>query len=199
MTFILPLRGSLVRKVSGGPSGYTYEEPAPNGFFCNLIEGRGNVLPTESSPREGSYSKVQLPAGTIAPLHPPANPGDRVVVQGETYELIGRPRQLMSGRRILGAEVAVMSVNDLYPFQALLVEGQDMVRADIILAMWTTGANTTDRGAYALYEAEAPLDFAEDLKVNRSLTISGQRFNIAQAIQPLTSPQVKMVLRRRDG
>lgn len=198
MTMILPMRGRVTRQVTGSLSGFVLTEPGPNTLICNLVFPRDNLIQDEVSPRAMPSVKLQYPSGTLTPDVVPLRAGDRVEIDGTTYELLGRARQVQSGRRVIGAECAVLPVDVLYPQEALLLNGQEVLRSDIVFAAWAPTETSSDRAGYETLQAEAPLDFVADLRPNRTLNVSGTRYHIYSASVPTNGPRVAMTLRRKD-
>lgn len=158
------------------------------------------VVPADDSPREASpYLLRYSPAVTLTTLLP-QRVGDRVETNDATWELLGHPRQLRHGRRVVGVEVAVNNVETLYPYTASLQEnGGQVVRADVRFAMWGMTEGTTSRGGYEDVDAEADVSHRSDLLPNRLLVIDGSRFHIVRSWVPPTGPRVRLVLRRKDA
>lgn len=194
----------MTRRVQYAPgSVLTVTEGAETWFRGEVVPPNENTDPyDEGPPRERPHHVMKWPVGTLGPgIHAPTRPSERVeAVEGATsraYELLGLPRQLHVGRRRTGVEVAVMPVEDLYPYTGVLQEqGGEEVLPEIQLAMWNADSARLDRGQYYTYDGEAPFDLAEQLVAsNRQVVVNGTTFRIMDPFEVLQVPRVRFTLR----
>lgn len=200
--FILPEQARVVRRIVSTPASFTAVDAPEAWFPANLApsEDTPPLVDLDQSPRDSPPMRLQYGSST---LHPgdaaPRLTGERVELLNVTYELLGRPRQITTGRRVVGHEAAVISVAELYPHVAVLQENNgNVVLAEISLAVWALSENIIGRSGYEDLESEAPIEFADALRPNRVLSISGTRHHITRAYVPPGQPRVRMSLRRRD-
>jgi hypothetical protein len=191
-----------VRRIVSTPASFTAVDALEGWFPANLAppEDPPPLVDLDQSPRDLPPTRLQYAGST---LHPgdaaPRRVGERVEILDVTYELLGRPRQISTGRRVVGYEVAVTSVAELYPHVAILQENNgDEVLPEISLAVWSLSENIVGRSGYEDLESEAPIDYADVLRPNRVLSISGTRHHITRAYVPPGQPRVRMSIRRRD-
>lgn len=177
---------------------------APEAWFPGEIvpPDEGAEAFSEGPPRDRPSHLARWTASTVGPgAKAPARPSERVEVATNTgrltYELLGLPRQLRSGRRVIGVEATVMPVATLYPLTAALQEqGGEEVIPSVPVAVWDQGTDRNDRGQYFTYTAEAPAEFAADFMVkNRQLFMDGLGFRIIDPVVPFQVPRVLMTLR----
>lgn len=200
--FILPEQARIVRRISGSIDSISADEVLEDWFPANLAppEDASPLVTPDASPRDTSPWRLQFGASTLYPgSAAPRQAGERVQLLSTTYELLGRPRQISTGRRVLGHEVGVLSVQDLYPYVATLQQHDlSEIVAEMPLAVWQLTENISQRSGYEEFEAEAPIEYVKDLSPNKILSVWGSRHHITRAYVPPSGPRVRMTLRRRD-
>lgn len=208
---ITPTRIHLYRTVTRGSYGdFSITEVTEFGDPEDWKTFRGELVPPEldsviaeeDSPREQDPWILRWPTNTLAPVNPPAHPGDRVEIEGELYELLNLPRKLRSGRRTVGVEVAVMPVSTLYPTQGVLQDQGGQLWGDIFFAMWSPGETHTGAGDYRTWQAEAPPEFARVLgDKNRQILVPDMEpdletvYRVVDPMVILASPRVRFTMR----
>lgn len=141
---------------------------------------------------------ARWPDSTVGPgVLAPMRGADRIESGSLTYELLGVPRQLHTGRRSVGVEVAVMPLGELYPQSAILQnQGGTLVLEEVPVALFEDAVSRSDQGMYFTYAAEAPIEFADELLVkNRQLVISNIQFRIVDPFVFFETPRIRMNLR----
>lgn len=202
MTLILPHRGQVIRRVSAELGNITVVDLPLGEFRCNLVSPDKDTSPElDESPRELSPYKLQFgPDPLTSVVDAPQHAGERVVVGAVTYELLGHPRQIKSGRRSIGQEVALLPIDVLYPLRGSIQErASDPPGVEVDLAMWLPSEEVRERGSYETYEAEAPIHHKDVLGPNKFLlSATGQRFHISRCYVTYSGPRVRMTLRKKD-
>lgn len=200
--FILPEKARVVRRVSISPAAFTVldaQEPWFSSYLAPPRRGEDESAKDES-PRLRPHPYLMFAPPPLGPTqNAPLNPGERIETRGATYECLGRPRELRSGRRVVGMQVSVMPVTTLYPWEVQLQEnGGAVVIASLKVAMWGTSEIVTSQGGYEDLEAEASVEYHAALKPNRLIILGGVRHHITRAFVSPDAPRVRMILRRRD-
>lgn len=152
---------------------------------------------TSESPREQEPYLVRWAAGHIGPgARAPVRPAERVSTATRTYEALGLPRELRSGRRCIGWELAALPLKTLYPFTVTLQEqGGEEVATDVLMAIWDDNTDRSDQGQYSTFEAEAPVDRTDLLVKNRQIIWNEIPFRIVDPYVHFTEPRIRMRLR----
>ena len=201
---ILPNQARVVRRLQATPVAVTVDDSPEPWFPANLsfplAADTPATNPGDTSPRDNPPTMLQYAAGILGPqMNAPTRPGERVEVEGDLYELLGSPRNLRTGRRLVGHEIAVQTVETLYPYTASLQEGNGDVLAPFIpLALWAVAEEVRERSGWETLEAEAPVEFASELKPNRRLAIAGVQHHISRSFIPPDGSRARMSLRRKD-
>jgi hypothetical protein len=198
--FLTPHRARVVRRVKVAPgSSVVVTDAAEQWFPCEVVAPDETTEAfSEGSPRERPAWVLRWPPGTLGPgSRAPVRPGERVEVQDSVLELLGLARQYYTGRRVAGHEVAVQRTDVLYPFSGALQEqGGEPVLPEINFALWSPADERADHGQYSTFQAEAPAEFYEDLRIkNRQIVLNDTTFRIVDPFFVLQSPRVRFVLR----
>lgn len=176
----------------------------PSWFPCYLAPPVSTpVVATDESRRDLPPCLLKFPTAPYAVADiVPLRPGELVQVEStsSTYETVGAPRELRSGRRVVGNEVAVISLDDLYPFSGDLLDqsGASLSTSQIPLSARATTDVPSSRGVYEDLQLEAPAYTFPLLQPNRALDIDGVRHQITRVTLPPNVPVVRLTVRRKD-
>lgn len=184
-------RGQIVRTIAVGDDLAITVDDAPGAYFaCAHRE--------PSDKRAGGAPRDRVPGSLHFHSGLTLSPGARVEIDGTTLELIGPVDPQRSGTTLLGYRADVLPLSVLYPRQAALQElGGAVVSAAIPCALWQPRERDTDRGNYADYVAEAPVEHAAVLsEPNRQLAFGAATFKIGRALIDYELPRVELELTR---
>lgn len=162
-------------------------------FACRRLPVPIPRRPSDSSPRE-SGEREKLIFDQAQEL----GSADRVDVWGAgEYELLSDPRSLRSGNGEAGFEVEVMPPARLYPYEATLEEQGGADVSTVRCAVFSVTERTTDRGDYADYLGQAPIEHEAALKArNRQLHLGARTLKIVSAVTVFDPPHVSLRLRQ---
>ncbi len=201
MSFVLPQRARVVRRLTPSPISPSVSAVQEEWFASYLMPPQVvDAVAGDESPRGKNIFFLRYAPPIVGPsTNAPRLTGERVESEGETWELLGKPRQLRTGRRVVGLEVAVQTLNDLYPWTAELQNNDGSVlAASVPLALWGTTEEVTNRGGYEDLEGEAPVEFASLFRPNRFIIHSGVKLHITRAWIPPDAPRARITVRRKD-
>lgn len=168
-------------------------------FSGEIVPPRDQTVPLDPAPARDRESHVaRWLTSTIGPGDDaPTRGAERIESGSLTYELLGVPRELYTGRRTIGVEVAVMPLGVLYPQSAdLQDQGGESVLKGTHISLWEDATSRSGEGMYLTYSAEAPIEYAEELLVkNRQLVINDIQFRIVDPFIFYEVPRIRMTLR----
>lgn len=171
-----------------------------------LEDFRGRIYPPhggEETPADDASPRSYVPRHVLwykpVALANDVRPGDRVTDGLETFEVVRAAHGKRAGVEVLVVEAQLIKVSSLYPVLADLTDkGDPAVIGEVIMSIWETGENDTDRGQYKALAAEAPVEFFNSLSVtNREARFGGKVHRIDDVTLHLGQPHVSMTLRAK--
>ena len=186
-------RGRSVRQVTVAEDlAITVEEEEGDYFPLQVVSPQSAESVFDGSPRENA-ARSRL----VYEREQDLAVADRVeVYDGETWELLTDPRPVRNAGHVTGYEVEALPVDVLYPREAD-VERKDGDAVDTVaLAVFQPDPeNSTERGTYGGYRAEAPIEFAETLDERNLVAVLEKPFNITSCTPNYEVPHVALELR----
>jgi len=176
------------------------DAPMEFAFYGNITPPDGPGDPG-TAPRDAPPAMLRHASGLTGP-RTGLGLGDRVAATNEVvYEIVDRGEQIMSGRRLVGMDFAVMRLSELYPIDADLRDMDGVSVKQMSVAIWDATEEHADQGEYENYEGEAPPEFTADLKRNLDIFIpaTGARYRIIAAEPDVAPPRVRLRLRKADA
>jgi hypothetical protein len=192
---------TLTRRVSvDGSASVTIEDLSPPQFFKVELTRPRLPIDQEGSPRSHDPWVIRWRTGMWGPVGATPGGSSRITVGETSYELLSGAKTLMYGRRAVGFEARCLPVTQLYPYVGDLTE-QDgtVVQAGMRFAFWSPNESHGSTGDYEDYEAEAPIEYREQVKRNRQLHLATGVYRIMVTVVELVVPRVVFRLRRAGG
>lgn len=180
-------------------------DASENWFDAQIVSGlRLRRIPANTglnSPRADISTIFRHLINLYGPLGDEFSPGDRIETRRDStvYEVVTGAREIRDGLTSSpGREVNILPLTQLYPLNGSIQEqgGGATVRSDLIFSLYQPNETHGDVGTYQIFQGEAPIDFRDDLHVNRSIVSGGKTYRIASRTVDDIGMYVLMELRQ---
>lgn len=123
--------------------------------------------------------------------------GDRFEAKGNEWEVLKDAEDILVGMRAGIQMTQALPLTILYPFQAKLEEMNEVeVDPDVRVAIWEPAETHQDTGTYHNYRGQVPIEFRNQVRNNRVLSIGDQKFKITTSEFDLVDRRVYVDLRK---
>lgn len=171
----------------------------PVAFNIELVQPKLGV-DQNSAPRSHAPFTIRWRKDIWGPAGSVPRGSARIQAGDDVYELVGNPRQLLYGGRVVGYEAPACLVDQLYPFSGTLTEQNGIeVHPAMPFAMWGPTETHGSTGEYEDYQAEAPAEFSGQVYRNRHVHMGSKVYRVMTTAVDLTVPHVVFQLRRAGG
>jgi hypothetical protein len=190
---VIPLnaRARRTRLLAVGEDLAVSADTTPGAFFaCHLH--KPSPKPAGGSPRDRRPGTLTWRDGPILHI------GSRVELWADQeWELVGEPAPVRSGLSLLGSSAEVLPLAELYPrIGTLQLLGGGSPIPDVPFAAWQPTERDTDRGTYADYLGEVPVEYEQALEPNRQLLAGTETLKIGRASIDYETPRIQLELTR---
>lgn len=192
----LPLRAQRTRLVRVADDLDVTLELTPTDYFACDLRASGPRA-SDGSPRERSASVLHLQSHA-----PTLKAGSRVTFWnghglGE-WELLADPSPVRAGGFTFGHAAPVEAVDVLYPLRGRIeAKGGESIADPIKLAIWRPSERDAERGNYADWLGEVPIDHREALEAaNRRIVVGDLALNVRSAVADFDAPRLSLELTR---
>lgn len=189
----------IIRRVTVDESGNISVTDIAESWFPALRMRTGAPRPSQdsASPRRLRSDRVRFRNGYLGPPGGQLRAGDRINMGDTDFEVLEDPRDFHLGRRIIGCEVPVRSVEKLYPFEGAIQEqGGAPIKAGVRFSIYATDETHDSTGTYENYNAETDLSNAAECRVNHHFVTDGKVYKITASENDLAGGYVRMTVRK---